>query len=495
MMFARKHSVLMACCLVVVPSLVQAGDGAIPPHPDQIDFPELSYRIPPANRFREVLSNGTVVFISEDRMLPTFDLEVMLRVGGAVDPRGKEGLTSLLGSQLREGGTKSMTPEQFDDQVEFLAARMGARIGDTRGEASVSCLSKDIDDAMKLFVEMLRFPRFDEGKLKQAKERILQNIKRRNDSTQSILGIEWGFLMNGEDHFSNRYPSSASISSITKADLELVHQRYIHPANMIISVAGDFDRRQMLKKLEGWFGSWPIGQTGPTDFADPQHEPAPGVYMVEKDGVNQGRVTIGHKAVERGTPDEFPLRIMNGILGGSAFRSRIVARVRSDEGLAYNSGSRFELSPFYPGDFAAWFQSKSESCAYAASIVLEEIRRIRDEPVSEADLNDAIAYYVESFPQRFPSRMSLLTTYAMDEYTGRNPDYWKRYVRNLNSVTIEDVQRVAKKYLHPDKLVILAVGETEEILGGGHDKAPNLTFADFGPVTKLAPRDPDTLKR
>jgi predicted Zn-dependent peptidase len=356
-------------------------------------------------------------------------------------------------------------------------------------------LSKDLDAGLDLLAEMLRYPRFDEQRFRLAIERQLQNIKRRNDATASIAASEWGFLMNGEHHFSNRYPSSKTLQAIGREDLSAFHRKYIHPGNMILAVAGDFDRSEVLKKLEKAFGDWPAGETGPTSFAKPDHQPAAGVFLVHKEGVNQGRVSIGHLGITRGSPDEFPLIVANGILGASGFRSRIVARVRSDEGLAYNSGSRFEQGIYYPGDFQCWFQSKSNSCAYATKLVIEEIHRLVKEKVSQADLDDAVNTYVDQFPQRFPTRMALLETYVSDEYTGRDPKYWEAYIDQLRKVTPDDVHRVAQKYMHPDKLVILAVGDTEAMAAAGYDKAPEVKFENLGKTTRLPLRDSDTMKR
>jgi len=491
----HRNVITAACgCLIVLAARAPA-DPSIPAHPNKIDFPQLTYELPPASQFREVLPNGLVVFIAEDRLLPTFDLSVTLRVGSAVEPPEKAGLASLMAEQMRDGGTKSLTPDELDEKIEFLAASIRTGLSDTVGRAGLSCLAKDSDEALSLLVEVLRHPRFDENRLRLAKERLLQNFKRRNDSTASILGIEWGFLMNGPGHYSNRYPSSKTINRITRDDLVNFHRRYIHPGNMILTVAGDFDRDTMLEKLEAAFGDWPIGETGPRAFEAPTRRAEPGIYLVNKEGVNQGRVTIGHKAVVRGTPDEFPLRVMEGILGASGFRSRLVARVRSDEGLAYNTGARFEQGVYHPGDFACWFQSKSNSCAYAARIVLEEIERLRKEEPSERDVDDAVAYLVESFPQRFPDKMAILRAYARDEHTGRDLSYWRSYVDNLERVKPADVLRAAKKYLRPDELVILGVGDAEAMRSGGHDKAPDLRFDDLADVKVLDLRDPDTLKR
>ena len=498
----RNHKLLIPVVALAVMAgfcaLVQADAADAKPivaHPDELTFPPLAYEVPPAEQFREVLPNGMVVYIAEDRMLPTFDLSVTIRTGSAFDPPDKTGLASLVGEQLRDGGTESLTPEEFDERVEYLAADIESRISDTSGSASLSLLSKDIDAGLELLVEMLRRPRFDAERLRQAKERVQQNIKRRNDSTNNIERLEWSFLMDGEQHFSNRYPSSASVEAITREDMLAFHHKYYHPGNMLLAVAGDFDRAEMLKKLEQAFADWPVGEIASTDFPAPKEEPTPGVYLVQKEDVNQGRVSIGHKSVKRGSPDEFPLFVMNAILGGSGFQSRITAKVRAREGLAYSAGSQYSQGAYYPGDFRCFFQSKTNACAYATQLVLEEIERIRTEKVSQDELERTISLFVGYFPQQFPDKLSLMDTYVRFEYSGREPDYLQTYVEKLKQVKADDVLRVAQEYLHPDKLVILAVGDSEGIRAGGHDKSPELNFDKFGKVNMWQPRDPDTLKR
>ena len=491
----RISKFLLAGCLCLPGLPVLADSPNVPKHPSELQYPELKFELPPANELREVLSNGIVVYIAEDRMLPTFDLTVTLRTGSAFEPEAKAGLAQLTGEQMRDGGTQDLTPEELDERVEFLAARLFSFIGDTEGTAGVSLLSKDIDAGLDLLAGMLRYPRFDETRFRLAKERQLQNIKRRNDSTSAIESMEWGFLMNGEDHFSNRYSTVDSINSTTREDMVEFHRRYVHPGNMIIAVTGDFDRSEILKKLDKLFVGWPAGESAPKTFPAPKHTPKPGVYVIDKEDVNQGRVSIGHLGILRGTPDEFPLRVLNGILGASGFRSRLVAKVRSDEGLAYNTGSQFGLGTYYPGDFRCWFQSKNTSCAYAAKIVTDEISRLRTEKVTQSDVDDTVAFYAESFPQRFQSKMSVLSAYVNDEYTGRDPSYWRAYIENLKKVTPDDVLRVAQKHLYPDKLVILAVGDADAMIAGGYDKAPDVGLEKFGTITRLPLRNPETMKR
>jgi len=490
-----KLKMICGIAYVMATASLVLADKPVPAHPINLQYPRLDYKIPPVAQFREVLSNGMVVYIAEDRLLPTFDLHITLAAASAFDPQDKIGLASLTGEELRDGGTQDLTPEELDERVEFLAAELFSNIGETSGSAGVSVLSKDIDGGLDLLINVLRYPRFDENRFRLAKERRMQNVKRRNDRTDQIERAEFSFLMNGEDHFSNWYPTPATLNAVTREDMAAFHRKYIHPGNMIVAVAGDFERAEMLKKLEKAFANWPVGEKSPRTFPAPEFEPQPGVYLIHKDEVNQGRVTVGHKGIMRGSPDEFALQVMNGILGAAGFRSRLVAKVRSDEGLAYNTGSQFGQGIYWPGIFRAWFQSKSNSCAYATQLVLDEIARLKAEKVSQADVDDTVNFYVESLPQRFENKLAILETYTSDEYTGRDSKYWQTYVENLKKVTPEDVQRVARKYLHPDQLVILAVGDAEAIVTGGYDKAKDLHFDAFGPVKRLPLRNPETMRR
>jgi zinc protease len=196
----------------------------------------------------------------------------------------------------------------------------------------------------------------------------------------------------------------------------------------------------------------------------------------------------------RGNPDEYAIDMMNEILGGSGFTSRIMNRVRTNEGLAYDAGSSFAPGIYYEGEFVAAFQSKSATAAQAAQIILDEIRRIRDEKVSADELQTVKNQAIEVFPRIFASASAIAQTFAADEYTGRVPDYWDTYRDRMKAVSIEEVQRVARKYLHPNKMVILAVGNTEDMLKGNPDR-PEFSFQkiDNGKITRISLPDPLTM--
>jgi predicted Zn-dependent peptidase len=464
-------------------------------HPRELKYPPLNYQPPKRAQYRHVLSQGTVAYLVEDHALPLINLSVIVRVGEYLDPQGKEGLASLLGSQMRAGGTRTKTAEQFDEEADFLAANITSFVGDTQASASLNCLTKDLDQGLALFFDMLRNPGFQEDRLKLAKSQLLQQMERRNDQTSAIENREWNRLLRGDDHFSSRQPTKASIEAITRDDLIAFHQRYYHPAAFIFAVSGDFKTSEMLARLEAAMRGWEINKTPVPEVPRPRHTPVPGVYTVHKAEVNQGRVSLGHLGAMRDSPDSYALQIMNDILGGGGFTSRIMSRVRSDEGLAYSAGSSFGLGVYYPGTFRAALQSKSATTAQAIEIVLEEIQRIRTTKVSPEELETAINYAVEVFPRNFATAAQIAGTFAQDEYTKRPADYWETYRDRIRAVTADEVLRVAQAYLHPDKLIILVVGNIDDIVKGNPDKPQySLTkLARDGRLHRIPLPDPLTL--
>jgi len=302
-------------------------------------------------------------------------------------------------------------------------------------------------------------------------------------------------LLYGPEHFSNRFTTAASVQSITRQDLLDFHKKYVHPANMIAAVSGSFARAEMIRKLEAAFANWP--GTAPTVPPVPSeiHTAAPGIYRIQKD-VNQGRVSIGLPSVRRGNPDEYALEVMNEILGGSGFTSRIMKTVRSDEGLAYSAGSGLRFGVYYPGSFRAAFQSKSRSVSYAAQLVLQEIKGMREKPVTSEELDTIKRNLIETFPSTFNSKAQTVGIFAADEYTRRDPTYWQTYRDRINAVTPADVQRVAQKYLTPEKMVVLVVGDQKEIdLGDGKHQTSLEALAEGRKVVVLPLRDPLTMKQ
>jgi predicted Zn-dependent peptidase len=485
---------------VLVPALVAVaavafGQGTpIPARPEALVFKPIAYEPPRAEDHRVVLASGMTVFIAEDKTLPLVEVSLLMHVGGYLDPPGKEGLAEFVGSQMRRGGTKDLSPDDLDARLDFMATRLGVSIGETMGYASLNCLKTNLDPSLKLLAAVLREPRFDEGRLALTKEAALQQMRKRNDDAAEIEEREWRVLLLGPHHFANRLKTQASLQAISRDDLLAFHRAHIHPATMVAAVSGDFERGAMLASLEAAFSPWPT----PTPVVPPvprTTEPAaPGLYKVEKD-VNQGRVSLGLPTVERTSPDVYALEVMNEILGGSGFTARITKTVRSDEGLAYEAGSSIEFGIRYPGSFRAFFQSKSESVAYATSLVFREIERIRTSPVGESELDTIKRSLVETFPSRFANAGEGMGLFAEEEATGRSPEYLRTYRQKIQAVTAADVMRVARVHLDPEKMIGLVVGDLPAIERGDGRHPVDLVGLFKGRVVVVPLPDPLTLER
>ncbi len=488
---------LMWLALAAVSLAREAPDSnAIPDRPEKLTFKPLDYEPPSPADYRVVLTNGPVAYIVPDRELPLVNIAIYIRGGSYLEAIGHESLAETTGHLLTRGGTAGMTADELEERLAFLAAHLSSGIGGTQGSVRLNLLSKDLDEGFSILREVLTQPAFQEDKLALWKQQLLQAIKQRNDESADIESREASFLAYGEDFWVNRLPTAASVNSLQRDQLQAFHHQWIWPGNFVVAVNGDFERDAMISKLETLFADWPFHGSIAPPVPHEYHFGKPGLYVVDKD-VNQGRVTIMLPGVMRDSPDFFPAIVMNEILGGGGFTSRIVSRVRSDEGLAYAAGSVFPGGVYYPLAFRAGFQSKSRTVAYATSLVLEEMRRLTKEPVGAEELKTAKSSFIETFPRAFASKSQIANTFAQDEITGRyakNPEYWKEYRDHIRAVTLDDVRRVAEKYLVPSKVIILVVGQEKEILLGHPGHPVKLEDLAKGPLRDLPLRDPMTLK-
>lgn len=469
----RKDIVLILGLLLVLSAVSLAS--AQVTRPEDLKFPPLKFEPPNPVNFRVVFANGLRGYVREEKALPIVNITAIINTGSLYVPKEKAGLEALLSECLIKGGTKTRTGSAIEERIDFLGGTLNFSVGERTATLSMSVLSKDLDESLELFFDVLMNPEFRDDSLKLAKGRLIEQMRSANDNPSQVLARELEKVLYG-DHPITYQATKAAVENITQADLKAFQAKYFFPKNIIIAAAGDFNREQLKSKINKYASKWVNKSLSFPTSSKNFPQPEPGVYFIQKK-INQGYVSVGHLGIEDTNPDYFAVQVMNFILGGGSFTSRITSKVRSDEGLAYNTGSRFSYRWGFPGTFAGYVQTKSETVGYAISLVLKEFDRIRQEPVADAEMETAINYYLESFADFFQSPIGTMVNFANLELEGKSMNYYATYRDKIKAVTKERVMEVAKKYIYPDKMVIMIVGDWEPC-NKGSDKFP-------GPLDKL----------
>jgi predicted Zn-dependent peptidase len=411
---------------------------------------------------RVVLENGMILYLLEDHDLPIFNITARIRTGAIYEPQEKAGLASLTGFVMRSGGTVSMPADKMNEELEFMAASVETAIDRESGSANLSTLRKDIDKSLKIFADVLMNPAFPEDKIRMRKDEVIESIRRENDNPSQIAQREFRKIMYDSRHpYSRKVEGTLeSIEKIARDDMVAFHKKYFRPNNIILGISGDFNKDDIIKKLNTVFAGWKKEEIQFPEVPKVDRRFEKAVFYAYKD-INQANVIMGHLGIHRKSPDYFPVMIMNFILGGGSFTARIPGRIRSDEGLAYSAYSAFQTSRDI-GMFFVSCQTKLESTNRAISIALEELEKIRKSPIDKEELTQAKETFTNQFVFRFTTSASIVGQKVDIEYEDLPLNYLETYIANVQAVTHEDVQRVARKYLHPDEIKILVVGDNEK---------------------------------
>jgi zinc protease len=476
--------------LMVAAATVSAAD--IPNRPEKLVYPDLTFEVPDADALRFELADGTPVYAKQDSQFPLVNITVFFRGGRYLEPDAKAGLASITGDAWRSGGAGDYTAQELDEELDYLAANLNTSVGDVTGSVNLNVLSKDLDAAMAILMDVLTKPRFQGDRFAKTKENMLQGMKQRNDDTADIEAREWDRLIYGDDYWMNRLAIQASVDAITAADCKAFVASLVRSGNLVVAVAGDFQQADMMALLNRTIATLPKLEAPLPEVPQPGASAVKGVYVINKPDVNQGRVSIGQLGYKEGTPDQFPLMIGNEILGGGGFTARMMKTIRSDEGLAYSAYSDLNFPVTMPGTFQAYYQSKSSTCAYAAEIFFGLLKSMRTAPPTDEEVKTSKTTFIETFPRRFATAGQVVGLYATDELLGRPHSYWIGYRDNVAAVTGADIQKAMAADLNPDNMIMLVVGNIEEISKGHPEHEAKLT--DFGKVTELPLRNPMTLE-
>ena len=446
-----------AATLLVFLSVCVATPIFAKPHED-LTFEPIVFK-PPVPEKR-VLSNGMTLYLIEDHELPLFNVNGLLRTGDIYDPADKIGLASIFATVMRTGGTVSREPDALNEELESMAASVEVGMSREYGTVTLSTLAEDMETGLEIFADVLMNPAFREEKLTLRKQQAIEGIRRRNDNPIQLAWRNFSALLYGTDHPFGWYPEIAGIESITVDDLKAFHSKYYHPNNMMLAITGDFETETLITHLENVFEGWGSTEIAFPDVPTITPTPEPSVNYIFKD-LPQSVMLIGHFGIKRTPdfPDFFALRVMNEILGEGGFTSRLMREVREKHGLAYMVGSLMQTSYYTnPGEWFAYSQTRTDKTAEAISLIIGVVEGLRDTPVPDAELQRTKDSLINSFVFGFESSAQIAFQQMMLAYRGYAPDFLETYTDNIAEVTAEDVQAVAQKYLHPDALTIVTVG-------------------------------------
>jgi zinc protease len=424
----------------------------------RIPIPPLPEFHPPIPK-RVELANGMVIFLQEDHELPLITLTSRVRGGSILEPAEKVGLATLYGEVWRTGGTQDKTGDQMDDFLEARAAKIETDANAEYTTISLNCLKEDFDPVFALYRQLLREPAFREDKIALAKQQLNTSISRRNDDVRAIAGREARSLAYGKDNPYARYPEYYTVAAINRSDLVDWHDRFIHPNNILLGVVGDFDAAKMETTLRQAFDGWPKGPAAPRPdlhFA----AAAPGLYYAAKQDVNQSVIRMVALGIERNSPDYFAVSVMNEIFGGG-MSSRLFKSIRTQQGLAYAVGGGLGSAYDHPGIFTLGVGTKTASTAQAIKALNQQIQELLREPATEAELKRAKDSILNSFIFSIDTPEKVLNERMTYEFYGYPLDFLERFRAGVEKVTIEDVNRVAHKYVKPGMFAVLVVGNSE----------------------------------
>lgn len=452
-----RKLIISLCLMIVSTATVFAAEPGIA-NPRNMSFPELRFEIPKAERI--VLECGLPVYLLRDTELPIISMTAMVRTGSVYEAADKSGLAGMTGAVMRSGGAGGLSPDKMDDELEFMASAVESSIGIDMGTVSLTSLTKNFARTLKIFRDVLLNPDFSEKRIDIARKHAIEGLRRQNDDPKEIAGREIGRAIYA-GHPLGVVPTFESTASITRQDLIDFHRRFYRLDNMILTVSGDFDRSAMLKDLNILFG--PSANKTARDIPEipqPRQLFQAEVLYAKKD-VNQTVIRMGHLGLTKDNPDIYAVRILDYILGGS-FTSRLTTEIRTNQGLAYNVGSHFDIGRRFAGSFIAETETKAESTIKAIALIKEIITGMTKEPVSDQELKSAREYMINSFMFGFTSPASIVSQRARLEYYGYPEDYLDKYRDNIARVSKEDVLNVARKYLKPDAFKLVVVGDASK---------------------------------
>jgi zinc protease len=406
---------------------------------------------------RAELPNHLVWLFSQQSELPLVTLELIIKAGTLEDPPGKAGLANLTAALLLNG-TKSRPAARIAQELDFMGARLAASGGDDFATVSLTVLKKDLGPALDLFRDILLNPTFPVSEMRRKVSQFKAALVSEEDEPMVVASRVFAKDLYGSFPYGHPVRGTLEgLSAITRKDLVEFHQRYYRPNNAVLSLVGDLTPEEAHHWVTKTFGAWTAAPIPPANLPPIPTLTQRREVVINKD-ISQANIVLGNLGITRQNPDFYAFQLMNYILGGGGFASRLMDDIRVNRGLAYSIYSSFAPG-LEPGPFAVALETKNASAAEAVNQVVAQLQRIRTQPVTAQELQDAKSYLVGSFPRKMDSMAKRAWLLGYVEVYGLGLDYPWRYPDLINHLTAADIQRVAEKYIHPEKYLLVIVGK------------------------------------
>jgi predicted Zn-dependent peptidase len=409
------------------------------------------------------LPNGIHLMVLQDRRAPLVSVQLSIRgAGGYYDPADQIGLAQFTAAVMREG-TRSRSSTEISEQLERIAAQLNVTAAMSSEDATMtaSSLTEHVDVVLDLMADVLLNPAFAADEFNRYKTQRRAQLLQQRAQAGFLAQERYSMVMAGDHPDGRVSPTVATLDETTRQDLAKFHRERYVPDYAVIAIAGDISMADAMKKVNARLGAWKKAGVRAPQVADPAALTRAGVYLVERPTSVQTNLVVGTQAIKRTDPDYYALTVMNKVIGGGP-TGRLFRNLRETKGYTYGAYSSID-APRFRGTWTASTEVRTEVTDAALTDLLDELRRARDVRVPAQELADAKRSLVASFALTLESPQTLLNNAVTRYRYGLPNDYWDRYPERIMAIRDADVQAMARKYLDPSRIQVVAVGNGEAI--------------------------------
>jgi predicted Zn-dependent peptidase len=453
-MLKKIGMLFMVILLSTVSNSQEKIDRTKPPKPG----PESKVKFP--SYYEKTLPNGLKVIVIENHEQPIVYVSFVVKSGSTYDGE-LPGLASVT-AELLTKGTKTRSATQIAEEIDFVGGSLNATASWDATNVSVFVLKKYLGVGVDILQDVVLNPTFPEEEIERVKTQRLASIKQSKAEAGYLAGVRFSKeLFAGHPYANVSGGNEESIQKMKRDDLVKFYQTHFIPNNSFIIFAGDITPSEALPLVEKYFGGWKKGKNPHKKFQTVKDVNQTKVVIVDKPGAVQSAIRIGHLGIDRKNKDYVKVYTLNTLLGGY-FNSRINMNLRETHGYTYGASSFFDAR-IYPGPFIVSADVRNEVTDSSIAEVIKELKRIIDEPVPEDELKMAKDYIVGSFPLQIETPAQVASRVMTIEIYGLPKDFYDRFREEVKKITAKDIQETARKYLHPDKLLIVVSGNSKQI--------------------------------